>query len=159
MTESRNDHNSSGATNEFVRVRYSDIDFPSDYLSVKRLRTMFEEMFDNGSDLTGGFSYFFDPAGVGLQGDDEPAHLVQLNNLIYDERHLADYAFYNAIDPYPSITLNEQCKMDAEEYRRELEQLYQRFKLADSPETAKLLVRQVEEQAAKQGEQIKSRSR
>ena len=67
--------------------------------------------------------------------------------------------FTNTIDPYPSETLDEECKWCADEARKTLEMHYQEFKLADSPETARLLIQLVEEQGVKQGERAKSRTK
>jgi len=154
MPGSRDKRNSSNIPERPVFINLAEIEFPSDSLTVKRLRTLFPDRFDNGSSLSSGFSDFFNPGGVA-----EAVHLVKLNDIISFERTLADYAFYNAIDPYPSETLNEDCRRDMNEAKSELETLYQQFKLADSPETARLLILQIEEQGARQGQRAKSRRR
>jgi hypothetical protein len=144
---------SSPNPDETLRIDFAVIEFPSDALSVKRLRTIFPEKFENGL-LTDGFGSFFSPID-----DRTPSHLVRLNDLLSAERTLADYAFYDAIDPYPSETLDEECRWCADEARKELEQLYQEFKLADSPETARLLIQHVEESGKGQGIETKGRGR
>ena len=154
MPESNDDHKSSRPKDETLRLNWSELDFPSDHLSVKRLRTIFPELFDDGSALSAGASTFFEPSN-----DEFSAHLQRLNDLISYERTIADYAFYNAIDPYPSKTLDDRCKSEAEEAKQMLEPLYLEFRLADSPESARLLIRHIEEQGAKQGAQIKTRAR
>ncbi len=127
------------------------IEFPSDALTVKRLRQNFPEFFDEGN-LGDGYGYFFFP-----YGDEKPLHLVQLHNLLSSERAVAEYAYLNVLDPYPSETLDDEYREYGIEARKLLEELYVDFKLADSPETARLLIRHVEEQGAQQGKAIKSR--
>lgn len=134
-------------------IDFGAVDFPSDALSMKRLRQSFPKLFDGGS-LQDGYGSFFYPLGP-----DNPDRLVRLADLISAERAVAEYAFWNVIDPYPSETLNDDDGEGAEYLREELEQLYVDFKLADSPETARLLIRQVEEQGAQQGRRIKGRDR
>lgn len=154
MPESNDDHDLSHSPEKPLLLKWSEIDFPSDYLSVKRLRTIFPKLFDDGSALSDGFSSFFEPSN-----DEFSTHLHRLNDLINYERTIADYAFYNSTDPYPSKTLDDRCKSEAEEAKQMLEPLYLEFRLADSPETARLLIRHIEEQGAKQGVQIKTRAR
>lgn len=108
-------------------------------------------MFDEGDGLGDSGAYFFCPEdGKGEQ----PRHLLALDKLINDERTIAGYAFYNAIDPYPGDTLREDDRCWVQECRSELEQSYQRFKLADSPESARFLIEHIEGQAAKQGLEV-----
>ena len=154
MPNANDDDTSQRSAEKPLLLIWSEIDFPSDHLSVKRLRTIFPKLFDNGSALSDGFSSFFEPSN-----DEFSTHLDRLNNLINHERTVADYSFYNATDPYPSETLDDACKSEADEARQKLEPLYLEFKLADSPESARLLIRHIEEQAAKQGEQSKGRAR
>jgi hypothetical protein len=123
------------------------IEFPSDALSVKRLRQIYPRLFDSGMLTDNLYGGFFVPLG-----DEDPPHLMQLHELLSAERVLAEYAFCNAIDPYPSETLDEELHGYAVAAREQLEQLYQQFRLADSPATARLLVRQVEEEGARQAD-------
>lgn len=141
-------HTSSGSANGAQWCSFADIDFPSDSLSIKRLRTMFPEMFDEGDGLGDSGSYFFYPED---EKGDQPRHLLELDRLINDERTVAGYAFYNAIDPFPGETLREDDRDWAQKSRSDLEQLYQRFKLADSPESARVLIEHIEGQAMQQG--------
>lgn len=155
MTESHEDHNSSHLTDKSRRICFSQIEFPSDTLSIKRLRAVFPNRFDSGvGNLTDGYDNFFFPLD-----HERPSQLVQLGVLISQERVLAEYAFYNSIDPYPSETLDDECRWCADKARAELEQLYQDFKLADSPETARLLTRHVEEQGERLGAGARNRTR
>jgi hypothetical protein len=153
MPQSPEDQDPSHLERKLLRIDFGALDFPSDALSVKRLRHIFPELFEEGS-LTGGYGGFFFPLG-----HERPPYLVLLNNLLSAERTLADYAFYNALDPYPSETLDEECHWCAEKARSRLQQLYLDFKLADSPETARLLIRHVEEQGTEQAARIKDRTR
>jgi hypothetical protein len=110
--------------------------------------------FDDGSSLSSGVSTFFEPSN-----DKYSSPLAQLNDLINYERTVADYAFYNFIDPYPSPTLDEGCHLETKEAKQKLASLYLEFRLADSPEAARLLIQHLEEQGAQQGKQIKGRVR
>lgn len=130
------------------RIDFGTCEFPSDSLSVKRLRTAFPELFEQGC-LKDGFGHFFYPAGIA-----KPDHLVQLNTLLSAERTLVEYAFYRASEAFPGESLDEECHWCADQARRDLEQLYQQFKLADSLETARLLVQVVEEQGERQGKRV-----
>jgi hypothetical protein len=65
--------------------------------------------------LTDGYGGFFFPLD-----HDEPARLVRLSDLLSAERIVADYTFYNALDSYPSATLDEECRRCADEARRKL---------------------------------------
>lgn len=130
----------------------SVINFPSDSLSVKRLRLVFPSLFDNGSALSNGVSAFFSP---------EPGakHLQDLNDIINYERTVAEFGFYDEVDPFPSDTLDERCKQVRDEARDGLEMLYLQFKLADSPESARFLISHVEEQARQQAAKTKGHLR
>lgn len=130
------------------------IEFPSDALTVKRLRQNFPAFFDVGmlSDGWNSYGSFFLPIG-----DENPLHLVQLHNLLSAERAVAEYAYLNALYPYPSETCDEEIHEYDAEARKHLEELYVDFRLADSPETARLLIRQVEEQGEQQGKARMSR--
>ncbi len=148
------------AAYENFRAAYECIDleaveFPSDALSVKRLRETFHpEFFDRGmlSDGWNSYGSFFLPLG-----DENPLHLVQLHNLLSAERAVAEYAYLNVVDPYPSETCDDEIREYDLEARKHLEELYVDFRLADSPETARLLIRHIEEQGEQQAKAIKSR--
>jgi hypothetical protein len=136
-------------------VRFSAVDFPSDALSVKRLRTIFPEEFDTGAgNLIDGYDNLFFPVD-----HEHPPELVQLAEMISEERVLADYGFYRALETHTDEILDAECHECADIARKKLEQLYQRFKLADSPETARLLIQHIEEQGKQQAEQDKGRPR
>jgi len=146
-------HESWRAAHDYIDL--GTIEFPSDALSVKRLRETFPpEFFDHGNISDGWNSYgsFFLPIGT-----NDPLHLVQLHNLLSAERAVAEYAYLNALDPYPSETCDEEIHEYDIEARMHLEELYVDFRLADSPETARLLIRHIEEQGAQQGKAHKSR--
>jgi hypothetical protein len=127
------------------------IEYPSDSLSIKRLRTMFPRWFAHGR-IEDGFGSFFYPMDT-----EQPEHLVRLNDLLSDERTVAGYAYRNTIDPYPGEWLDEESQGCMIQAKSQLELAYQQFKLADSPETARMLIRHIEEQAVTLAEQHKSR--
>lgn len=136
-------------------VNLETIEFPSDALSIKRLRETFPaEFFDRGTITDGWNCYgsFFLPLG-----DEDPLHLLQLHNLLSAERAVAEYAYLNCLYPYPSETCDEEIHEYDVEARKHLEELYVDFRLADSPETARLLIRHIEEQGAQQAKAQKSR--
>ena len=118
--------------------------FPSDALSVKRLRAIFPKSFDQPDTIANGYTKcnFFFPYDA-----EEPDHLVRISELLSDERTIAGGAYLRSRDPTVLNTEDEQV------ITRSLERLegnLQFFKLADSPETARLLIRQVEEQGERQ---------
>ncbi len=141
------------AEHEYIDLEV--IEFPSDALSVKRLRETFPaEFFDRGfiSDGWNFFGSFFLPLG-----DEKPLHLLQLHNLLSAERAVAEYAYLSVFDPYPSETCDDEIREYDLEARKHLEELYVDFRLADSPETARFLIRHIEEQGAQQAKAHKSR--
>ncbi|VTR93413.1 unnamed protein product [Gemmata massiliana] len=131
------------------KIDFAAVEFPSDVLSVKRLRTIFPELFEQGR-LKDGFGHFFYPIG-----GENPGHLVRLNDLLSAERMVAEYTFVRALETNPNEILDAECHECADLARKELEPLYQEFKLADSPETARLLIRHVAEQGEQQGVRAK----
>jgi hypothetical protein len=132
------------------KIDFELVQFPSDSLSIKRLRTMFPGRFSEGK-LGNGFGHFFYPMDY-----ERPPHLVRLNQLLSAERTMASYAFYMALENYPGEFLREEHDRSAATARREMEEYYQEFKLADSPAIAKLLIQHVEEEGQRQGENLQS---
>lgn len=131
-----------------LEMDFRSASFPSDALSIKRFRVLFPSHFDCPESIADGYSKndFFLP-----QNACEPAHLVQLTDLICDERIIASGAFNECyVDRYPDLLLEVDREIIAEAKQR-LEDNYQFFKLADSPETARLLIRQVEDEGRNQG--------
>jgi hypothetical protein len=139
---------------EFPDIDFRSVNFPSDALSVKRFRALFPESFDQPGPLRDGFGYFFLPADT-----EEPEHLMQLTRLISDERITVSGAFHATYDHLPDAKLDPDELECIDDARKELEDLYQFFKLADSPETARLLIRQVEEEGERQARQAMDRTR
>ena len=134
------DHKSSWSKDEALRLNwFAEIDFSKRPPISRATRTVFPELFDNGARYSAGFSSFFEPSN-----DEFSTHLNRLNDLISNERTIADSTFYNAIDPYPSKTLDDRCKAEAQEAKQLLEPLYLEFRLADSPESARLLIQHIE---------------
>jgi hypothetical protein len=135
--------------------------FPSDALSVKRLRAIFPKHFDGDGRLLDGYANnsFFCPLAA-----EEPAHLMRLTELICDERVVAAGAFFQALygDNHgyekgsESIEEEREC---IERAKADLERNLQFFKLADSSETARLLIRQIEAEGERQAHARKSVAR
>lgn len=131
-------------------------EFPSDALSVKRLRKIFPQHFDQPDTLHENFTSndFFFPADV-----ESPDHLVKLTDLICYERAVAAGAFFQALSNKDAgYTLNEEEQELIDRDKISLLDHYQFFKLADSPETARLLIRQCEEQGEHQAKAVQEKS-
>lgn len=129
-------------------------DFPSDALSIKRFRKIFPQHFDGPDRIADGYSNnnFFFPSDT-----EKPEHLMWLTELICAERTVAAGAFYRIcmkFDPsYQGVLIDEDEAVLAENKER-LEKHYQRLKLADSPEAARLLIRQVESEGENQARRL-----
>ncbi len=147
MTDESNDKGQKKASTT-IEPNFRGLEFPSDALSVKRLRYVFPEHFD-GSDDTIADGYrsndFFYPSGI-----NKPVHLARLTDLICDERVIAAGAYSASfLDRYPGL-LNDEAHEAIAGSRKRLEENYLFFKLADSPETARFLIRQIEQEAQNQ---------
>jgi len=141
-----NNQEGSGSSRR-LEMNFRIADFPSDALSVKRLRAAFPNHFDCPDLLIEGYTNndFFWPSG-----DSEPEHLVRLTRMICAERTVASGAFYREyLHRDPELLNEEELEVIAED-RRRLEDNYQFFKLADSPETARLLIQHVEAEGRNQ---------
>lgn len=142
---------------------FADIDFPSDALSLKRLRTVFPDKFDDGK-LLDGFCLFFDPDTV---ADTRDTHIrpqmTRLNEMISSERTLFSYAVHDAIDPFPvpdlGLERNEEYAWNYATAKSVLEASYQEFRLADSPATARFMIDNLEHTARQMAEHARSRKR
>ncbi len=127
------------------------VEFPSDALSIKRLRQLFPEDFDRDEPWEDGSCVFFSPGSPRCD-----QQLEQLNTLLMLERIVVQAAFYlqlggaESFDPIELKNIND--------YKHDLEQHYQNFKLADSPETARLLIQQVEEEGIRHARKFQGRS-
>lgn len=145
------------APDDYPRIDFRSAEFPSDALSVKRLRHLFPAGFDNEDQRPLGdiCATFFYPLGA-----DRPEHLVRLGDLITNERIVAFGALLRAL--YPDSRVRPFDKEDHQAValaKRRLEESYQYFKLADSPESARLLIQQVEDQGTQQARRFNNRSR
>jgi hypothetical protein len=130
--------------------------FPSDALSVKRLRAIFPENFDGPGFIVDSYANndFFFPSGP-----EEPAHLMRLTEMICAERTVASGSYYwSHHTEYPDMLDGEALAAIAKAKRR-LESGYQYFRLADSVETARLLISLVEEEGKRQGRQPQAKGR
>jgi hypothetical protein len=139
---------------ELPEIDFRLVSFPSDALSIKRFRTLFPDKFDQPGMLRDGFGDFFLPTDK-----EEPDHLMQLTRLISAERVTASGAFHATYDHPPEMRLDTEELQCINKSKSVLEDLYQVFKLADSPETARLLIRQVQEEGERQARQAMDRAR
>jgi hypothetical protein len=136
----------------FPEMDFRAASFPSDALSVKRFRTMFPTHFDGHGLIVDGFTNndFFFP-----QGPEDPPHLLKLTQLVCDERVVAAGAFYATLGN-KELELTDEERESIARSKARLEKNLEFFKLADSLETARLLIRQIEEQGEQQGRAAKS---
>ena len=145
----------SEAVTPYAEMDFRAASFPSDALSVKRLRAIFPTHFDGHGLIVDGYTNndFFFPSGP-----ENPPHLMRFTELICDERVVAAGAFYES-HPDRKIALNDEERESIAHSKVRLVENLQFFKLADSPETARLLIRQIEEQGEQQGRAAQSVSR
>lgn len=127
------------------------VEFPSDALSIKRLRQLFPQDFDRDEPWEDGSCVFFSPGSPRCD-----QQLEQLNTLLMLERIVVQAAFHLQRGKEESFDPN-QLK-DIKDYKQRLEHHYQEFKLADSPETARLLVQEVEDEGIRQARKVDGRS-
>lgn len=129
-----------------VEMNFRAAEFPSDVLSVRRLRVLFPGNFDGPGFVGDNYvnNNFFYPSAT-----ERPEHLVRLNDLICDERTVASAAFY---EQYLSNKggLDKDLRDVAADSKVRLAEGLQFFKLAADPEMASLLVKQVEEEGRAQ---------
>lgn len=144
---------------EDLEMDFRSAEFPSDAISIKRLRVAFRNHFDRPGPLIDGYcdNDFFYP----FDSEKKTEHLRRLTNLLGDERTVASAAFYEQyLKLHPgSLSFDDDELRVIEGSRRRLETDYQYFKLADSPESARLMIRQVEEEGEKQASQSQTRRR
>lgn len=139
-----------------LEMDFRSASFPSDALSVARLRKVFPQHFDGSDTIADGYSNndFFFP-----ESTEQPHHLMRLTQLICDERVVASGGYYRSFkDKYPEVYEHDDVEC-IEHSKRRLEDNYQFFKLADSPETARLLIQQVEEEGEQQALRDRSKGR
>jgi hypothetical protein len=132
-------------------------EFPSDAISIKRLRKVFPEGFEpEGFDLDNHFSSFFFPAAI-----EKPEHLVRLTDLLSCERRLALGAFRRECEKHLTgkEMLSEEDRELFTDARQTLIDNHLFFKLADSLETAQMLVASVESQGAQQAREKSQQAR
>ena len=141
---------------DYSRMDFRLAEFPSDSLSIKRLRQSFPEQFDaGGQEIDRRPSPFFFPRGL-----EKPEHLVFLTDLISDERLVAVAAFFREYERIHKVEMIfEEDHETIAIGKASLEQQYQYFKLADSPQTARMLIGLVELQGIKQAQQTKDKPR
>jgi len=160
MSESPDNYQKRERASQIAEMDFRAVSFPSDAVSVKRLRSIFTEHFDGHGLLVDGYTNndFFFPSAC-----EKPAHLMRLTELICDERVVAAGAFYQTLygdergyDEESQVIEEREC---IEHSKSRLEENLQFFKLADSPETARLLIRQIEEQGEQQVRDAKSVNR
>lgn len=119
----------------------AELEFPSDRLTLGTLRRRFPQAFDRPpADAGHGMPFFFDRSGNG------PGHTVRerLFDMMESERQLA----FTALVEAQGSTRTDPDAMPPEEDRAVLIKRYQEFGLAEGPEHAKQLIRNLESAAA-----------
>lgn len=138
------DKSEEGGSPDEIEPDFRRLEFPSDALSVKRFRYLFPDHFDCHDIISDGYSNndFFFPKGVG-----KPDHLVRLTEMIQAERVVAAGAYSAGFrDRFPDLLSREDYRA-VRQAQEELEAQYLFFRLADSPESARRLIRHIEEEA------------
>jgi hypothetical protein len=78
-----------------------------------------------------------------------------LTEVLADERTIASGAFFRTYQEHEGEMLNDEDEWCRAESKTRLEENYQHFKLADSPDTARMLIRQCELEGENQARQLK----
>ncbi|HVX12748.1 MAG TPA: hypothetical protein VHC22_16320 [Pirellulales bacterium] len=130
--------------------------FPSDALSIERLRTRFPKHFDVAGRIADGYAGndFFVPVAR-----DAPQHLHRLTEMICDERTVAAGAFYQSGAGQLAECINREDIECVNESKVRLLDNYLFFGLAADVEKAAALVRRVEREGQEQAHRRQSRSR
>jgi hypothetical protein len=140
---------------DYPGMDFRTAEFPSDSLSIKRLRQTFPQQFDAGGQSLDGYAPFFYPLGA-----DEPEHLVLLASLVSAERGIAVAAFFREYERIHKVEmLFEEDHETIAIQKDTLERNYQYFKLADSPQAARMLIGLVELQGVTQARHTQDRPR
>lgn len=145
------------ADNDYPAMDFRAASFPSDTLSVNNLRRLFPDRLDRPGVLRDGYvDYdFFYPS----PHPSNPEPMVRLATLLDDERIVASGAFYRQYSSRdPSILDAEELEVMADA-ERQLAEGYQYFKLADGPETARLLIERVRTEGGEQARLRQSRGK
>jgi hypothetical protein len=124
-------------------VDFSDIEFPSDRISIKTLRKLHPDLFDKG---------FADEHNEGDQpqffyNDHNGYQLERLAEVLFYERVIAAAAYAKAAGlELPERFETDELVPSAKEW---LERYYKEYGVADGPSTTKELIRGIERQARK----------
>jgi hypothetical protein len=123
-------------------IDYTSIAFPSDSLTVGKLRKLYPERFDvEGA----GIRHFF-AANAGKNTDDSNESM--LADMLTGERYLARHAYEQALGK--TWTCLTELGDTREESAEELSERYIHFGLASGPQHAEQLIRSFEAQAVAQ---------
>lgn len=143
---------------DFQVMDFRVADFPSDALSVKRLRAVFPERFGRcDGALRDGYPEcdFFAPGTDRIVSE----HQLRLTELLGNERVVAAGSYFRRfLAQIPDVLDEEEWEVVALA-ERQLEEGYQYFKLADSPETARFLIEQVKAEGVAQAQARQSRTK
>lgn len=129
----------------------TQVPFPSDALTIGKLRRLHAKDFDVAS-AESEYVDFFSP------GDDHPAGYVALGAMLHAERKLAEISFIDTrvamsggelLDSL-SVRLKEESDEERKAYTDTLVKAYQEFGLAPGPKAAQEVIREFCDQAAAQ---------
>jgi hypothetical protein len=120
------------------QIDLDKLDYPSDGITIKHLRHLFPQEF-RGDQTEFSAPYFLEPSDKG-----------QLLNFLLDfERLLASYAFDRAL----GRTVKEGTFTRRDDLWEHLEELYTTFHIAQGPQHARQMLRDLETAAAEQARQ------
>lgn len=145
-----------GAARDHLEMDFRIAEFPSDALSVRRLRKVFPNQFDGRGRIGDNYANnnFFLPVAL-----EAPDHLVKLTQVICDERTIASGAFYERFLHQSPELLDKEDREQIERSKERLEEHYQFFRLANNPQSARFLIEQVELEGRVQADRIHQRGR
>jgi hypothetical protein len=134
-------------------IDYPALPLPSDSISIGHLRRLFPDQFNGpyaDAKDSGPVVNFFSPVGPIKEA-------VDFFEMLASERVLAWSNFYFSQCAANSISIEPDAYQNLMEEREHaasmLEQYYQQFGLADGPETARLLIRSIQQNATEQATQ------
>jgi hypothetical protein len=131
---------------EDAEPNLDNIDYPSDALTLKRLRTTFPVLFHRKSLFEWPHDWLSSDADLEIWKS-----RVRLTDLIHAEHIVVGFSFGDAIKPHPRPgSSHTECEWACQL----LELKYQEFRLADSPETARFLIQKLEKQGRDQANRL-----
>ena len=127
-------------------IEFTKIAFPSDRITLADLRRVHPKEFDTCG------RNFFDRRKLSRGSDDWPQDV--LSEMLSIERLIARLVFVTARRGQPQASVLNSTWEDDEELIEALSGYYVRYGVAHDPQESLLLIRSIEQQAAKQAERL-----